>query len=204
LSSSGAACLRIAGHAADYLDRMDFPTIFAAVVADPRYQKNLDWGEPRSGHPEGTIRAHVQELEANLETLNAKLTDEEFWKAKLLIHVHDTFKPDSIPEIRITDPRGHASLARAFLAEFTSDAGLLAMVQFHDEPYALYRQSSSRRGPNKDRFKALLSTIEDWDVFLAFLICDGGTAGKPRDPLHWFFRQIEGRVESKIGAADVL
>jgi hypothetical protein len=36
----------------------------------PRFQKNLDWGEARSGHPEGTGRAHIAEIEPNLETLH--------------------------------------------------------------------------------------------------------------------------------------
>jgi hypothetical protein len=183
---------------------MDHPAVFASIVADPRYQRNLDWGEPRSGHPEGTIRAHIQELEANLEKLKLELSEEEFWKLKLLIHVHDTFKPDSVPEIRITDPRSHASIARSFLAEYCGDADLLAMVQYHDEPYALYRQSTGKRGPNRERFNALLSNIKDWDLFLAFLIIDGCTAGKPRDPLRRFFSQIDSKVETRFSAADIL
>ena len=183
---------------------MDLPSIFASIVADPRYQRNLDWGEPRSGHPEGTIRAHIQELEANLEKLKPRLSGDEFWKLKLLIHVHDTFKPDSAPEIRITDPRSHASLARAFLAEYCGDADLSAIMQYHDEPYAIFRQTTGKRGPNQERFDALLANIKDWDLFLAFLIVDGCTVGKPRDPLHWFFAQIDGKVESQFSAGDIL
>jgi hypothetical protein len=45
---------------------IDYPQIFAAVIADPEYQKNLDWGQSRPGHPEGTVRAHIAELEQNL------------------------------------------------------------------------------------------------------------------------------------------
>src|SRR5436305_1874895 len=37
-------------------DAMDYPAIFAAITSDPHYQRNLDWGEPRPGHPEGTVR----------------------------------------------------------------------------------------------------------------------------------------------------
>ena len=30
----------------------DYQQIFNAITRDPRYQRNLDWGEPRPGHPE--------------------------------------------------------------------------------------------------------------------------------------------------------
>jgi len=30
--------------------------ILDAITADPRYLANLDWGKPRAGHPEGTVR----------------------------------------------------------------------------------------------------------------------------------------------------
>ena len=46
-----------------------YQDIVNAVIADPRYQANLDWGEARHGHPEATIRAHLAEIEPNLEML---------------------------------------------------------------------------------------------------------------------------------------
>src|SRR5947209_234011 len=96
----------------------DYESVFRKVIQDPRYLSNLDWGEPRPGHPEGSIRAHIAELEANLERLRPRLDREAYWELKLLIHTHDTFKPQSKPEISIASPRSHASLARAFLAEY--------------------------------------------------------------------------------------
>src|SRR5918992_4065175 len=116
---------------------MDYRKVFEAVTADPRYLANLDWGESRPGHAEGTIRAHIAEIEPNLEALRGNLTDDAYWKLKLLIHTHDSFKAESQPGVPITDPKSHASLARAFLAAHCDDADLLAMVQFHDEPFAL-------------------------------------------------------------------
>ena len=75
----------------------DYRAIFEAVVADPRYQANLDWGEARPGHPEGTVRAHIAELEGNLNRLLPKLTEVEYWQLKLLIHTHDSFKAEAKP-----------------------------------------------------------------------------------------------------------
>lgn len=140
----------------------------------------------------------------NLEVLRAKLTDEEYWKLKLLIHTHDSFKGESTQGVPITDPSSHASIARAFLAAHCDDADLLAMVQYHDEPFALYRQVESKGRCNPDRFQSLLGAIKDWNLFLAFNIIDGCTAGKSRAPLRWLFREVVGKVESRFTEADII
>jgi hypothetical protein len=183
---------------------MDYRKALDAVISDPRYLSNLDWGEARPGHPEGTVRAHLAEIEPNLEVLRPKLTDEDYWKLKLLIHTHDSFKAESKPGVPITDPGSHASLARAFLATHCDDGDLLAMVQYHDEPFALYRQFESKGKYNQERFDALLKAIRDWNLFLAFNIIDGCTAGKSREPLNWLFQEVAGKVESKFTAADII
>lgn len=181
-----------------------YRAVFESVLADPRYLANLDWGEPRSGHPEGTIRAHIAEIEPNLEGLRSRLTEEEYWKLKLLIHTHDSFKKDAKAGVAITDPRSHASLARQFLAEFCDDSDLLAMVQLHDEPHALYRQFEHKGAFSSERFSALLAAIRDWNLFLCFNIIDGCTAGKSRKTLHWLFREVNGKVVSNFTADDII
>jgi hypothetical protein len=178
--------------------------IFEAIIADPRYQANLDWGEARPGHPEGTVRAHIAELEGNLNHLLPKLTEVEYWQLKLLIHTHDSFKAEAKPGVAITDPRSHASLARQFVAGYCDDADLLAMVQYHDEPFAIYRQFESKGTFNSERWQALVEAIRDWNLFLAFNIIDGCTAGKSRKPLLWLFVQLAGKIRSNFTEADIL
>lgn len=182
----------------------DYPAILAAITRDARYRRNVEWGEPRPGHPEGPIHAHLAELEHNIARLQSRLTAIETDKLRVLVHVHDTFKGAAAEGAKITDPRSHASLARAFLAEFCADADLLHMTQFHDEPYALWRQHHHGHRVDRARFDALLATICDWDLFLAFLIVDGSTAGKGREPLRWFFGEVAGRIASRFTAADIL
>jgi hypothetical protein len=182
----------------------DYKEIFDALTSDPRYQRSLDWGEVRPGHPEGTIRAHIAELERNLEQLRAKLSETDYWRLKLLIHTHDTFKGEAQRGAPIAAPDSHASLARAFLAEFCDDADMLAMVQYHDEPFALWRQFKLKGRLNEERLAALLTSIRDWNLFLAFNIVDGCTEGKQRDPLRWLFRLVAGHVESTFTEADIL
>jgi hypothetical protein len=175
----------------------NYEQIFRAIQADERYQRNLDWGKPRKGHPEGTVRAHIRELEGNLHSLRGEVSQTDHWKLKLLIHTHDTFKADATAGVPIRDPRSHASLARAFLAEFCHDRDLLSIIQYHDEPYALWRHYQTR-GVHAKRLAELLSEISDWDLFLTFLIIDGCATGKSREPLIWFFQEVEGRVKAAV------
>ena len=182
----------------------DYKEIFDAITSDPRYQRNLDWGEARPGHPEGTIRAHIAELERNLEQLRTKVSETDYWRLKMLIHTHDTFKPDAQPGAPIAAPNSHASLARAFLAEFCDDADMLAIVQYHDEPFALWRQFKFKGRLNEERLATLLTSIRDWNLFLAFNIVDGCTQGKQRDSLRWLFRLVAERVPATFTEADIL
>src|SRR5215475_6407114 len=106
----------------------DYKQMLDSIKRDPRYQRNLDWGKSRPGHPEGTVRAHIAELERNLEALRPKLSETDFWRLRVLVHCHDIFKGEAEHGVPIAAPRSHASLARAFLAGFSDDADLLATV----------------------------------------------------------------------------
>lgn len=168
---------------------MSYEQIFQAITADPRYQRNLDWGKPRPGHPEGTVRAHIEELEKNLNVLCESRDDPQYWRLRILIHVHDSFKAEAISGVAITDPRSHASRARSFLAEFCTDQDLLSMVQLHDEPYALWRQSL-RSGLSEARVRRMIGAIRDWKLFLRFQVIDGTTKGKSTEPRQWIASHI--------------
>jgi len=182
----------------------DYKQLFDSITSDPRYQRNLDWGEARPGHPEGTVRAHIAEVDRNLEAIRHRLSETDYWRLRVLIHTHDTFKGEAQPGVPIAAPNSHASLARAFLAEFCADGDMLAMVQYHDEPFALWRQLASKGKFNQQRLAALFTGIRDWNLFLAFNIVDGCTEGKGREPLRWLFAQVAGKVASQFTAADIL
>jgi hypothetical protein len=172
--------------------------IIKRIVSDPRYLKNIEYGEPRSGHPEGKIKYHIADLEAKLEKLAPKISEEQYWKLKFLIHVHDTFKADSIPDSLIASPTSHATLARKFAAEYTQDADLLNMIQFHDVNFALWKQFEATGTYDQERFENLLNQIQDWNLFLLFLIIDGTTAGKDPAKLGWFLREVRKKRSTTV------
>lgn len=177
---------------------------FDAITGNPRYLANLDWGEPRDGHPEGTIRAHIAQLERNLDALRPRLSEEEYWKLRILVHVHDTFKPDALRNAPIASPRSHASLAAAFLREFLpEDKELATVAQVHDEPYAIFLKFKKQGVLDSKRLEALLSRIKDLDLFSAFLLIDNATPGKSREPLLFFFSAIPPRASARFGVEEV-
>jgi hypothetical protein len=182
----------------------DYERIFTAITNDPRYLRNLDWGDARPGHQEGTVQAHISEIERNLDVLRPRLSESDYWKLRILVHTHDTFKADADPGVAISASNSHASLARAFLSEFCGDPDVLAIAQYHDEPFALWRQLKSKGTVDAERFYRLLSSIQDWNLFLAFNIIDGCVPGKSREPLRWLFKEFGGRVRSTFGEADIL
>lgn len=171
---------------------MDYQQAVEQVIDDPRYKRNVEYGEPRSGHPEGKVKYHIADLEANLELLRHRLPNEEtYWKLKFLIHVHDTFKAEAYSKGMLSnDSVGHGSLAKVFASEFTRDTDLLNIIQYHDESYALWKQSQCAGKYDTQRFEMLLNTIQDWNLFLAFTIIDGHTKGKDLEKLFWFLNQV--------------
>jgi hypothetical protein len=181
---------------------MDFQKLVERVMADECYKKNIEfeYDRPQSGHPEGKVKYHIAELEANLERLKHLLPNEEYyWKLKFLIHVHDTFKAEESQESVPADhPQSHESLAREFASEFTDDADLLNTIQYHDENYALWKQFKSKGDYDRRWFQHLLNIVRDWDLFLAFTIIDGHTQGKDIEKLPWFIEQVRQHKQTLV------
>ena len=172
--------------------------IVEQIVSDPRYLKNIEYGEPRSGHPEGKVKYHITELEEILERFAQRISEEQYWKLKFLIHVHDAFKANAIPNSRIENPNSHASLARKFASEFTDDADLLNMLQFHDVNFALWKEYAATGSYDLERLSRLLETIVDWDLFLIFLIIDGSSIGKDPEKLRWFVAEVRKHKKTMV------
>jgi hypothetical protein len=180
--------------------------IYQKIVASPRYLANIEYGQPRRGHAEGTVRAHIAELDKNLETLKLTrgLDFSTYWKLKLLIHVHDSFKAESKRDAPIMDPQSHASLARQFLSEHTSDSDLLNIVQYHDVGYAVYRKYKDTGRLNESRLEEALGKIKDVDLFLLFAIIDACTASKGREMISWLVAYVNDKHQANIGLGWIL
>jgi hypothetical protein len=167
--------------------------IIEKVKADPRYLRNIEYGEPRSGHPEGKVKFHIADLEANLEILReAKgISGEDYWRLKFMILVHDSFKAEEERHSPTLHPRNHATLAKEYASQFTDDSDLLNMIQYHDENYELWKEFSETGQYDQEKFQDLLVKIKNWDLFLLFIIIDGCVKGKEYSKLGWFVNEVK-------------
>lgn len=170
-----------------------YQEIYDKVIQTDRYKKNILYGKPRKGHAEGTVEAHIAELEQNLKTISymISMSDDYFWKLKVLINVHDSFKAESGRNLPILDPNSHASLAMAFLAEYTTDNDILNMVQYHDIGYAVYKKYKEKKRVDHARLDAAVHSIKDLDLFALFCIIDACTPSKGREMITWFIEYLE-------------
>lgn len=181
--------------------------IIEKIMADPRYQNNIEYGEPRPGHPEGKVKQHIADLENNLEILKKTgrvPNEDDYWKLKFMIHVHDLFKTEAEKNTPTLHPRNHASLARGYASQFTNDADLLNMIQYHDENYTLWKEYQQNGSYDLERFQTLLASIQNWDLFLLFIIIDGCTKGKDQRKLGWFIEEVTRQRETIVKVSWIL
>ena len=169
------------------------------VMADPRYQRNIEYGVPRPGHPEGKVSAHIFDLEANLELLSCRgISTRDYWKLKFLIHVHDTLKAEAEKDVPILHPNSHSTLAKLYASQYTEDQDLLNMIQFHDKNYSMWLEYIRKGSYDLNAFQQLLDTIQNWDLFLMFTIIDGRTKGKDIAKLVWFIEEVRKHKSTRV------
>ena len=162
-----------------------------AICADPAWRAGVAWGEPRSGHPEGTVIAHVGDVLANVDRVALGAADRE--RLRLAALVHDAFKGDVDRSLPKTGENHHAMRARRFAERHLDDPDLLDVIELHDDAYLAWRHG--RRSGDWDgaerRARALIGRLdgdsgERFALYLRFYRADNETDGKTDEHRHWF------------------
>ena len=179
----------------------DYQDIFPeTITSDPRYQRNLDWGKSRPGHPEGTVRAHIAEVDRNLETLRAKVSDTDYWRLRVLIHTHDTFKGRGRSAV-FTSPHPRATLRWPVLSS-RSSATTGTCRRWFSITTSLSRcgDSLKPRGTfNQERHGGASHEHSRLERLSRFQHCGRlYRGGKTEQPLLWLFQQVAGKVQSRF------
>jgi hypothetical protein len=158
-------------------------TLERALSEDPVLQQGLAWGEPRRGHPEGSVGAHVADLLETIERWGEAGRRRQ--ELRLLALVHDSLK-NCVQNWRPkTGENHHAMRARRFAEAYLDDERLLATIELHDRPYSLWRKMRRRGHLDEHAFSEMLERIPDLDLFLRFVELDGSTEGKNHEPIRW-------------------
>jgi RimJ/RimL family protein N-acetyltransferase len=157
-----------------------------AICADPAWRAGVAWGEPRSGHPEGTVIAHVADVLANVERIALDPADRA--RLRLAAIVHDAFKGDVDRSRPKTGENHHAMRARRFAERYVDDADLLDVIELHDEAYLAWRRGV-RNGEwpaAEGRARALLDRLGGrYPLYDRFYRADNETDGKTDEHRHW-------------------
>jgi hypothetical protein len=158
---------------------------------DPQLVEGLAWGKPRKGHPEGTVGGHVADL---LETIDRW---DESGPARsdlrFLAMVHDSLKREVNNLLPKTGENHHAMRARRLAERYTDDERLLAAIELHDRPYAIWRRMRRKGRLDERAFSEMLDRVPDPGLFLRFVELDGSTEGKNPEPIRWFREELARR-----------
>lgn len=159
----------------DYLERI--------ILRDPEVRRYLAYGKPRWGHPEGTVEAHVAELWELIDAIARLLTPDEIRRLRLLALLHDAGK--AISDWNADVPH-HGVSSRRIAARFIDDAGLLEIVELHDEPYRLWKRERRSGEDVWEPLAAVFTRVRpDFDLFVLFLTIDGSSGDKDPAPRLW-------------------
>ena len=161
------------------------------LAQDPVLLEGWAWGNPRPGHPEGAVGAHVADLLRTIEEWGETGTRrEELW---LLALLHDTLKFKVNHARRRTGENYHAMRARRFAEAYLDDERLLAALELHDRPYGIWRKLRRTGRLDEERFDDMLERVPDLDLFERFVELDASTEGKHPEPLDWFRSELSRR-----------
>ncbi len=158
------------------------------LLSVPDFRQGLLWGEPRFGHPEGTVAIHVKEVLDNISLIpNLSATDRSH--LRLIALAHDTFKYKEDRSRPRDWSKHHGVLARRFLEVYTREAVVLDVVETHDDAYYHWLSLNCNAAPRS--INDLLDKVGYClQVYYLFFKCDTQTGDKTQAPLRWFEKQM--------------
>jgi hypothetical protein len=165
------------------------------LAADAVLARGLAWGDPRTGHPEGSVATHVADLLRNIDSRDE--AEPRRSELRFLAIVHDALKYRVRGWLPKAGENHHATRARRLAERYTSDERLLATIELHDRPYAVWRRT--RRGSAREEraIDELVRRVPDLSLFLSFVELDGSTEGKKPEPIEWLREELARRKFSR-------
>ncbi|HEX2234391.1 MAG TPA: hypothetical protein VHG69_13610 [Thermoleophilaceae bacterium] len=153
--------------------------------------EGLAWGEPREGHPEGSVGQHVADLLRTLESWEEP--EPRRSHLRFIALVHDSQKNRVQNWRPRTGSNHHAARARRLAERYTDDERLLCAIEHHDRPYAIWRRMKRTGRDQDEQLDEMLAKVPDPTLFLRFVELDGSSEGKNPEPIRWFREELERR-----------
>lgn len=158
------------------------------ITSDSEFIVGVNWGKPRNGHPEGSVKNHIIDVLRNIDAIDG-LSVRDRTRLRLIAIIHDTFKY----KVDRSKPRygdnHHGMIARRFAEKYIFDNVILDIIETHDDAYNAW-QSGNRNGDwakAERRATALMDRIgENMWLYLLFYASDNSTGDKSSEPYAWF------------------
>lgn len=164
------------------------------ILTDSRVVKNLFWGKPRNGHPEGKIIDHLVNLNRNIEILfkDKKINPTERQWLRIISLTHDTFKSEQV--------RGkihHSTIAADYLRFLGQEipSQVITITKLHDTAFG-----NMNRGQNIDqrildlKGRNIPGCRNGLILYYMFTVCDGSTNGKDQKFITWLTNQLTNKL----------
>ncbi len=164
------------------------------IARDPEWKEGIFWGEPREGHPEGTVAAHVKEILDNIDELGVdKKTREDL---RIIALIHDTFKYKVDESKKRIGENHHSSIARKFAEKYIADPEILNVISLHDEAYHAWIKGKRHNDWRQAEIDAqkLIKQIKNIRLCLLFYNCDNNTGDKTKESYNWFEELVDKQI----------
>lgn len=135
--------------------------------------------------------AHVADLLGTIDDWGEKGTRRS--ELRILALLHDALKSRVNHALPRTGENHHAMRARRFAEGYLGDERLLAVLELHDRPYAIWRKLRRTGTLDEERWQEMLDRIPDLELFVRFVELDTSTEGKDPEPLDWFREELSRR-----------
>jgi len=145
------------------------------IINSEEFNRAKTYGKVRSGHPEGSVGKHIQQM---LEYIEEHYKDDiDYEKLRLLTLLHDIGKS----EIR---DKPHSESSAEIAKKFIDDKELIEIIRIHDQPYHFWRKTVKKKKPfDEIGFKKMFKWI-NWGLLVKFRYCDN--CSRSQNPSIWF------------------
>ena len=164
------------------------------ILVQPEVITGLAWGQPRSGHPEGKVETHVEQLLKGIERLYHVEPDRRR-SLRIIAILHDAFKYAVDYEKPKVGANNHAVMARNFTQRLKINEAVLDVIEHHDKHFSIWRTFEKNGTVRESEIREIARKL-DLDLYLEFIYLERDVGQRDPRTLEWFTRKL---AEALIG-----
>lgn len=150
------------------------------ILNSEQYEKAEIFGNPRPGHPEGTVGLHVKQI---LEFIDKQDWEKYRKELRILALLHDIGKPlVKYSENGHVIDKGHSAISEGISRKFSDDERLLYLISIHNKYIHHFRDEEKNRFNERKFVETYLGS--DLELLTRFHYADSNN--REKDSSKWF------------------